>query len=74
LTSKPRAIALPDDEHVAWVRDEWKRIRPFSTGGNYVNFQSAEDGSDRTAAAYGKNYSPLAEVKRTYDPRTTCFA
>jgi hypothetical protein len=38
LTSKLRAIALPDDEHVAWVRDEWERIRPFSTGSNYVNF------------------------------------
>jgi hypothetical protein len=38
LTSKLRAIALPDDEHVAWVRDESERIRPFSTGSNYVNF------------------------------------
>lgn len=59
---------LPDDEHVAWVRNEWERMRPFSTGGNYVNFQLAEDDSDRTAAAYGKNYGRLAEVKRAYDP------
>ena len=36
LTSKPGAIALPDDEHVAWVRDEWERIRPFSTGGKRI--------------------------------------
>jgi hypothetical protein len=60
LTNKSRAIALPD-EHVAWVRDEWERIRPFSTGGDYVNFQLALDGSDRTTAAYGKNYSSLPD-------------
>ncbi|MGF1473030.1 MAG: FAD-binding oxidoreductase [Rubrobacteraceae bacterium] len=59
---------LTDEEHVAWVRDEWEKMRPFSTGGNYVNFQLADDGSDRTAAAYGKNYERLAEVKRVYDP------
>jgi hypothetical protein len=33
----------PSDPHVAWVRDAWERIRPFSTGGNYINFQLAED-------------------------------
>ena len=42
----------PADPHVAWARDGWERIRPFSTGGNYVNFQLAEDDSTRTVAAY----------------------
>ena len=56
------------DEHVAWVRDSWELIRPFSTGGNYVNFQLAEDGDDRTAAAYGGNYERLRRVKAEYDP------
>ena len=62
----------PDDpraaEHLAWVRDSWESIRPFSTGGNYVNFQLAEDGADRTAAAYGANFDRLQKVKSTYDP------
>ena len=58
----------PGDGIVSAVREGWERIRPFSTGGNYVNFQLDEDGSDRTAAAYGKNYGRLAEVKHTYDP------
>jgi FAD/FMN-containing dehydrogenase len=65
-------VWTPDDprsaEHVAWVRDGWERIRPFSTGGNYVNFQLAEDGPDRTAEAYGKNYERLRRVKAEYDP------
>jgi FAD/FMN-containing dehydrogenase len=56
------------DEHVAWVRDSWERIRPFSTGGNYVNFQLAEDDAARTAAAYGANYDRLRRVKSEYDP------
>ena len=53
---------------VAAVREGWKQIRPFSTGGNYVNFQLAEDADERTAAAYGKNFERLRRVKATYDP------
>lgn len=56
------------DDIVAAVREGWERIRPFSTGGNYVNFQMAEDGQDRTAAAYGANLARLRRVKATYDP------
>jgi FAD/FMN-containing dehydrogenase len=58
----------PADPHVAWARDGWARIRPYSTGGNYVNFQLAEDDSTRTAAAYGSNYQRLQQVKADYDP------
>jgi FAD/FMN-containing dehydrogenase len=65
-------VWTPDDqrevEHVAWVREAWETIRPFSTGGNYVNFQLAEDGDARTAAAYGGNYERLRRVKTEYDP------
>lgn len=58
----------PGDEIVAAVREGWEQIRPFSTGGNYVNFQLAEDGAARTAEAYGKNYERLQRVKADYDP------
>ena len=58
----------PSDPHVAWARDGWERIRPFSTGGNYVNFQLADDDAARTAAAYGKNFQRLQQVKADYDP------
>jgi FAD/FMN-containing dehydrogenase len=58
----------PADPHVAWARAGWARIRPFSTGGNYVNFQLADDDTARTAAAYGGNYQRLQTVKATYDP------
>ena len=58
----------PADPHVAWARAGWERIRPFSTGGNYVNFQLADDDSTRTGAAYGGNYRRLQQVKADYDP------
>jgi FAD/FMN-containing dehydrogenase len=58
----------PADPHVAWARKSWERIRPFSTGGNYVNFQLADDDTARTADAYGDNYQRLQRVKATYDP------
>ena len=54
-------------EHVAWVRESWETIRPFSTG-NYVNFQVVDDDTDRTAAAYGANFERLQRVKADVDP------
>jgi hypothetical protein len=58
----------PPDEHVEWVRDAWTAIRPFSTGGNYVNFQLADDTSDRTIEGYRASYTRLQQAKALYDP------
>jgi FAD/FMN-containing dehydrogenase len=57
-----------DDEHVAWVRESWESVRPFSTGGNYLNFQTADEEEDRLQATYGSNFDRLVEVKEKYDP------
>jgi hypothetical protein len=56
------------DGIMAAVRDGWEKIRPFSTGGNYVNFQLAEDDVTRTAGAYRDNYERLRAIKARYDP------
>jgi FAD/FMN-containing dehydrogenase len=58
----------PDDEHVAWVREAWKSIHPLSTGGNYINFQTADENEARVRATYGPNFDRLVEAKQTYDP------
>jgi FAD/FMN-containing dehydrogenase len=50
------------------VRDAWARLRRFSTGATYVNFQTADEGPDRIRATYGANYDRLAAVKRRWDP------
>jgi FAD/FMN-containing dehydrogenase len=54
--------------HTAWARDGWERIRRFGTGGNYVNFQQADDDGGRTAGAYRGNYGRLRRIKATWDP------
>jgi FAD/FMN-containing dehydrogenase len=58
----------PDGEHVTWVREAWKSVRPFSTGGNYLNFQTADEDQERLRATYGANFHRLVEVKEKYDP------
>jgi FAD/FMN-containing dehydrogenase len=61
--SEPDAAAF---QH--WVRSAWQRFRAFSTGGNYVNFQTADEDDSRVRASYGRNYDRLVRVKRRYDP------
>ena len=55
--------------HIAWVRNAWESLRPFSTGGHYINFETADEGEERTHASYGRNFSRLAEIKAKYDPQ-----
>jgi Berberine and berberine like len=45
-----------------------RRIQPFSTGGNYINFQTADEDTDRIRATYSANYDRLVNLKRRYDP------
>ncbi len=59
---------VPPAENRAWVRSAWEALRPFSTGGNYVNFQTDDEPDARTAASYGANYERLLAAKRRYDP------
>jgi FAD/FMN-containing dehydrogenase len=62
----------PDDPNADafrhWIRAGWTRVRPFSTGGTYINFQTADEGDDRIHATYGANFERLVEIKRKYDP------
>lgn len=51
-----------------WIRGAWKQIRPFSTGGNYINFQTADEDEQRVRATYGVNFDRLVEIKKKYDP------
>jgi hypothetical protein len=51
-----------------WVHNGWARVRPFSTGRTYVNFQTADESQERVRATYGGNFDRLLEVKEKYDP------
>jgi FAD/FMN-containing dehydrogenase len=58
----------PAEENTEWVRTAWQTLRRHSTGGNYVNFQTADESDDRTLASYRGNWARLAEAKAKYDP------
>jgi FAD/FMN-containing dehydrogenase len=51
-----------------WVRDAWTRLRPFSTGRTYINFQTADEDDERVRATYGANFDRLVEIKKAWDP------
>jgi hypothetical protein len=57
------------DSFQQWVRDAWTQVRPFCTGGNYVNFQTADEHRHRIRDTYGDNFERLIEVKAEYDPQ-----
>jgi hypothetical protein len=56
-----------DERNIGWARELWTAMRPFSTGGVYVN-NLGDEGEDRVRAAYGGNYDRLVELKTKYDP------
>lgn len=51
-----------------WVRSGWEALKPFSTGGNYINFQTEDEGTERAQESYRGNFQRLAEIKAKYDP------
>jgi FAD/FMN-containing dehydrogenase len=56
------------DRHIEWTRNFWSAMRPFSSGGVYVNFLGQE-GADRVLEAYGREkFERLVALKRKYDP------
>jgi hypothetical protein len=56
------------ERHIEWTRTLWEALRPFSSGGVYVNFLGQE-GADRVLEAYGsEKFERLVALKRKYDP------
>jgi hypothetical protein len=57
------------DRQIAWTRAMHDAIRPFTTGGTYVNYLGFGESEERVRDAYGKEkYERLATLKRKYDP------
>jgi FAD/FMN-containing dehydrogenase len=51
---------------IDWVRRTWAAMKPFATGGVYLNNLGGED--DRLNEAVGANEARLREIKARYDP------
>ena len=61
--------ASDDAANVAWAREAWSDMKSFSTGGTYINFLNADEGSERTEAALGRGLRRLADIKAKWDPQ-----
>ncbi len=59
--------ANDDARHVAWAREFYRSMQPWSAELVYVN-ALGEDDAGRVRQAYGENYARLREVKTKYDP------
>ena len=55
------------DRHIAWARDLYDALKPYSSGSYLLNFL-AEESPDTIRAAFGRNYPRLVEIKNKYDP------
>jgi len=60
--------ASDDQANIAWVEGIYQAMRPYTTGGAYVNIPDREL-EDWLWAYYGENLPRLIEVKRHYDPQ-----
>ncbi len=57
-------------KNIAWVRESFAQIAPYSTGTTYTNFtgQADESAGALASTAYGKNMDRLRRIKSTFDP------
>ena len=58
-----------DRQNINWVREAWDDLKSFSTGGNYINFQTEDEGQGRIEAALGKGWQRLTGIKAKWDPQ-----
>ena len=58
-----------DDACIAWAREVYSAVEPFSSGREYVNFPGFyEDNDALVRETFGGNLNRLAELKKRYDP------
>jgi FAD/FMN-containing dehydrogenase len=59
-----------DDAHCGWVSHTMGALDPHSSGAAYINDlgRAGDESEAEIRAAYGSNYTRLAELKRRYDP------
>jgi FAD/FMN-containing dehydrogenase len=54
--------------NVAWTRELFQALRPFTAPGAYVNYLGGDEGVAGLEAAYGAKLTRLAELKARFDP------
>jgi FAD/FMN-containing dehydrogenase len=58
-----------DEANIAWARDVYAAVEPFSTGERYLNFPGFfEEGQELARAAAGAHFERLLAIKKQHDP------
>jgi FAD/FMN-containing dehydrogenase len=58
-----------DEGNIGWTKGLGAAMKPYSTGGAYLNYLG-EEGEDRVRAAFGpETYARLQALKDRYDPQ-----
>ena len=62
--------AKDTDRNIAWTREFFAAMRPFTAKAAYVNYLSGDEGPDGLAAHFygAAKLARLAELKQKYDP------
>lgn len=59
-----------DGSCIAWARDCYRTLQPFTGTNRYLNYLDHDDAADAgLAAVYGPNLDRLRQVKAKYDPK-----
>jgi FAD/FMN-containing dehydrogenase len=57
-----------NDMHISWVRESSAAMKPFATGGVYLNFEQ-DEGEEHVKAGFSADkYARLVALKDKYDP------
>ncbi len=56
-----------DSAAIGWARSTWDALKPFSTGGVYINFAGFDDDAEGHTL-HGRNQERLDRIRRDYDP------
>ncbi|MGW0811713.1 FAD-binding oxidoreductase [Streptomyces viridiviolaceus] len=58
-----------DETAIGWARSAWDAMKPFSSGGTYVNFAGlGEDAGELRGAVFGSHEERLERTRAMYDP------
>jgi FAD/FMN-containing dehydrogenase len=58
-----------DDTAVGWARGAWDALKPYASGGVYINFSGLGDEAEELrSSVYGSSEARLAEVRAAFDP------
>jgi FAD/FMN-containing dehydrogenase len=58
-----------DQAHIGWARESFDALKPYSSGGIYLNFLTEEESQRRINSAFGsETFDRLRRIKTVYDP------